>query len=402
MVFFYFCFFIPSSTMKKSVLLVCFCAFLSLGFGQSRGTSSYQKSVDLIDLSEISIDWESAEFVALEERFQKQNSNFKFWIEHNYKAKHYQQDSLMLIDPKGDAHLIRKLDTIPLKLLRILFNGALPQTIDDKEQPEEFEIGKTVPIDVDRLLNKCRDIMLQHYPTIIPILGEEHEWSPDAKVYLYYGFWHRLGRHISGKQQDFPSPFVVGSKLFLCLACGWTARYCVTGQEKALTDRIMEYPDRGIQLHDLFEESYVINKGNLYLTFLTCENVLAGQPHRIGRQNDPLQKKLAYIRHDSKEQGDNYGAWYHLFGIALYGMVRTDFGSRTVAEIESLGSFFYEGADKQETYINRYGAVFGNQFRKMIEHETWKVPLQPAERTDYMIPKPDQIQEKAENGYEKE
>lgn len=379
--------------MKRATLLVCLFAFLSFGFGQNRGTAVYQNSVDLIDLSEISIDWESAEFVALEKRFQKLNGNFWFWIEHDYKAKHYQQDSLMLIDPKGDAYLIRRLDTIPLKLLRILFTGTLPQTIDDTGQLEEYEIGHTIPIDIDRLLNKCRYIILRHYPSIVPTPGVEHDWSPDAKLYLWYGFWHRLGRHISDKQEDFPSPFVVGSKLFLCLACGWTARYCVTGKENALIGRIMDYTDRGIQLHDLFEESYILNNGNLYLTFLTCENVLAGHPHRIGRQNDPLQKKLAYIRHDSKELGDNYGAWYHFFGIALYGMVRTGFGSRTVAEIESLGSFFYEGADKQETYINRYGALFGIKFRKMIEHETWKVPLLPVDRTDYMLPKPNQFHE---------
>ena len=147
----------------------------------------------------------------------------------------------------------------------------------------------------------------------------------------------------------------------------------------------MAYPDGRVLPHDLFEESYILNKGNIYLTLLTCENVLAGDPHRKGRQNDPLQKKLAYIRHDSKEIGDNYGAWYHFFGIALYGMLRTNLTSRTVAEIESLGSFFYEGADKQETYINRHGALLGIKLKKIMKHETWKVPLQPMDRTDYML-----------------
>ena len=157
-------------------------------------------------------------------------------------------------------------------------------------------------------------------------------------------------------------------------------------QEKALTQRIMTYPKRGVYPHDLFEESYILNEGNLYLTLLTCENVLAGDPHRKGRQNDPLQKKLAYIRHESKEMGDNYGAWYHLFGIALYGMLRANLTSRSVAEFESLGSYLYEGPDKQETYINRYGALLGIELKKMMKHETWKVPLHPTDRTDYMLP----------------
>ena len=382
--FSYFCHFFPLETMRKSAILVWFIAILSFGFGQSRPLAFHPKHVDLIDPSVLTFDCESAEFTALEKRFRLQHYDFYTWIEHHYLARHYQQDSLMLIDPKGDAFLIRKLDTIPANLLYILFNSKLPQ-VSDIEQLEPYKIGKTVPFDVDRLTNKCRDIILQHYPTIVPTIGEEHDWSPDAKDYLLFGFWHRLGCHIIDKQQNFPSPFVVGSKLFLCLACGWTARYCVTGHEKALTERIMEYPERGVHPHDLFEESYVLNDGNLYLTLLTCENVLAGQPHRKGRQNDPMQKKLAYIRHDSKELGDNYGAWYHLFGIALYAMLRTNLTSRSIAEFESLGSYFYEGPDKQETYINRYGALLGIEFRKMMKHATWKVPLQPTDRTDYML-----------------
>ena len=328
----------------------------------------------------------------------KQESEFKKWIKYNYEAEHYQQEGLQLIDPKGDAFLIRKIDTVPMKLLSSLVKSSYPQAEIEKEkqlaelenQMENggvpYQIGKTVPIDVDRLINKCRHIMRHYYPRIVPTMGEEHDWSPDAKKYLVYGFWHRFGRHIFGKQKEFPSPLFLRSKLFLCLACGWTSRYCVTGQEAALTERLMKYPDRRVQLHHMFAESYILNKGNIYLTFLTCENILAGDPYREDRENDPLQKKLAYIRHDSKDIGDNYGAWYHFFGISLYGLVRAGIVSRSVAEIESVGSFFLEGADKQEDYINRYGAIFGKKFKKMMKKETWKVPLQPDERTDYMLP----------------
>ena len=374
-----------------------FIAILSFGFSQSRPLVSLSKHVDLISLNELTIDWENDEFVALEKRHLEQESDFMKWIEHSFKSYHYQQDGLKLIDPKGDAFLIRKLDTIPTKLLHILFNGSLPQAEIDEAQFAEFdlamgtanipfEIGETVPIDIDRLLVKCRDIMQRHYPDIEPFPGEEHDWSTDAKDYLIYGFWHRLGRYLFGKQQDFPAPLFQSSKLFLCLACGWTSRYCVTGKESALKERIMEYPDRSVYPHDLFEISYVLNDGNLYLTFLTCENVLAGNPHRKNRQNDPLQQKLAYIRHDSKETGDNYGAWYHFFGIALYGMLRTNLTSRSVAEIENLGSFLYEGPDKQETHFNRLGALFGIKFRNIILQETWKAPLLPSDRTDYLLP----------------
>lgn len=326
---------------------------------------------------------------------------FKDWLKKLSVAQHYQQDGLKLVDPKGDAYLIRMLDTVPMKLLSTLVKGDYPQAEIDRERELKaleaqqkqaataagFKIGKTRPIDPDRLINAFRQV-IQQYPKIEPTLGEEHEWSPEAKRYLWYGFWHRLGRVIFRRQKEFPSPLFLRSKLFLLLACGWTSRYAVTGQEKALVDRLMQYPDRSVQIHDLFRESYVLNHGNLYLTMLTAENVLAGNPYRKDREKDPLQKKLAYLRHDSCEFGDNYGAWYHFFGIALYGMMRAPLVARAVAEIESLGSLALEGPDKQEDYINRIGAIFGRKLNRMFVNGDWRRPLTAADRTDYMLPNP--------------
>lgn len=323
---------------------------------------------------------------------------FKQWVKTS-EATHYQQSEFCLEDPKGDAFLIRKIDQVPQKLLEALVKSSYPQAEIEKEKELKalemaekdkagYVIGKTVPIDVDRLINKCREIMLSYYPRIIPTLGEEHRWSPEAKRYLVYGFWHRLGRHVFRKQKEFPSPLFFRSKLFLLLACGWTSRYAITGQESALAARIMQYPDGKMQLHHMFMESYVLNKGNLYLTFLTAENVLAGDPYRVDREKDPIQKKLAYLRHDSVQMGDNYGAWYHFYGISMYALVRAGIVSRAVAEIESLGSIFLEGKDKQEDYINRYGAIFGKKFKNMFKDNLWAKPLALDDRTDYMLPNP--------------
>lgn len=324
---------------------------------------------------------------------------FKDWLKSNYEAVHYQQEGLQLVDPKGDAFLIRKLDQVPMKLLQALVKSSYPQAEIQKEKElkalEEakkdeagFKIGKSVPIDVDRLVNKMHEIINAYYPNITPVLGEEHQWSPEAKRYLLYGFWHRFGRHVFRKQKEFPSPLFLRSKLFLLLACGWTSRYAVTGTEEALKTRIMLYPDGKMQLHHMFMESYVLNRGNLYLTLLTAENVLAGDPYRVDRENDPVQKKLAYLRHDNVQLGDNYGAWYHFFGISMYSLVRSGVTARAVAEIESVGSFFLEGADKQEDYINRYGAVFGKKFKKMFKSGAWRNPLPKDARTDYMLTNP--------------
>ena len=298
----------------------------------------------------------------------------------------------MLVDPVGDAYLIRKLDTIPIKLSSYFFHHSLPQAdlAREKRMRDDvgFQIGKTLSFDIDRLLNACAGVMRKHYLDFYPVVGEEHKWSPDARRYMRYGFWHRLWRYGNGKQQDFPMPLLMRSKLLLCLACGWTSRYCVTGTEAALEARIMSYTDGSVQLLDLFTESYVLNKGNVYLTFLACENVLAGLPHRLEREEDPLQRKLSYIRHDSREAGDNYGAWYHFFGVALYGLVRSEDVSVFVADTESMGSFFMEGPDEQEDLINHYGAIFGSRFRKMMDEGTWRFPSKTTDRTDYMLPNP--------------
>jgi hypothetical protein len=335
------------------------------------------------------------EWVAKREARKQQNREFRNWIA-AYDKTEYQQTDKNMVDPKGDAWLMRKLDTMPMKFIKVLVEGSYPQAEIDKEKEleamenalkhgnGEYKIGKTPSVHPDRLINVVRQIIQKYYPRIVPHIGTEHEWSPEAQRYLMYGFWHRMGRLVTLKQKEIPLPLFFRSKLFLLLGCGWTSRYAVTGTEQALIDRLLLYPDRKVQIHHVFMESYVLSRGDLYLTLLTAENVLAGNVYRVDRHKDPLQMKLAYIRNDSGEYGDNYGAWYHWFGISMYGLVRAPFISRAVAEIESLGSIVLEGFDKQEDFINRYGAIFGRKLNRMIHDKTWMVPLKPTDRTDYL------------------
>lgn len=302
---------------------------------------------------------------------------FRQTLERSYSSEMYQQERVMLVDEEGDALLIRKLDTIVIKLSDAFFHRSLPQAVSDKERQAsdpEYKTGRTNPLDNDLLLSRFADIIRRQYPDIWPHMGQEHRWSAEARKYMRYGYWHRLGRRLRHRQQDFPCPLFTRSKLLLCLACGWTSRYCITGKEEALTRYIISCPDRSLQIPDLFAQSYVLNSGNLYMTLLTCENVLTGSPHRADRALDPLQQKLSYIRNDSKPLGDNYGAWYHFFGIALYAMLRPQLVSTLVANIESAGSRLMEGPDRQETLINYYGALFGHRLAKMIEEGSWRVP----------------------------
>lgn len=311
-------------------------------------------------------------------------NEFHDWIKAS-NGEHYQQTEYTPVDPKGDAYLMRKLDQVPMKLVNALIKDDYREEDIDKEEElrDEFEIGSQRSIDPDRMVNKFREI-IQDLPEITLTKGQEHQWCPDAQKYLLYGFWDRLGRFVTGKQKDFPAPLLMRSKLFLLLACGWTSRYAVTGQEKALEQWILSRPDRSLLYHDLFRESYILNKGDMYLSILTCENVLAGDPYVENRAAQPVQMKLRYIRNDSRQLGDNYGAWYHFYGLMLYGIVRPGLVTRFVAETESLGSFFLEGADKQEDYINRVGAIFAKKLNRMVSNRTWMIPLGSDDRTDYM------------------
>ncbi len=299
----------------------------------------------------------------------------------DYHLRPKVQKELKYIDPEADAHLIRMIDRAPERLIHDMFSFGKKKV---KIEKPDFTTGKEKPVNIDALCNKFIKI-IQENPDIKPSLGQEHKWSPDAEKYMSYGkgFWQRVGAFMRG-EQDFPAPTLGGSKLFIMLACGLTPYLAQTGQEEKLEKKIMEYADRSVKIDDVLRESYVLNKGDLYLTLLTAENVLGRDFFDADRGNRPLQKKLQYIRNDSKPEGDNFGAWYHFAGLALYSLVRPEWMAKSVAAVETFGSLFTEKKDKQENHINRLGVEFGSKLKKMIEEENWKNPLPPTADLEYM------------------
>jgi hypothetical protein len=285
----------------------------------------------------------------------------------NAQAFGYQQTQYQPVDALGDACLVKRLSHIPGDITRVVLeraedkiHEAAPRNhTEAAPATPSFEIRQDLPMDVDALTARFVSDIAQS--GIAPILGEEHEWSPEAK-----------GAHVNA----------LGSKLFLMLADGQTSHYAVTGQEGTLKNWAMGQKDFSILPHDLLRESYRLNHGDLYQTFLTCENVLNPDWKNPDRAQDPLQQKLAYIRSDSAPLGDKYGAWYHLMGAALYGLMRPALIARSVAEIEAAGSYVMGGPDPQEDAMNRLGARFGSLLRKRVQENDWKVD--PTADQDYM------------------
>jgi hypothetical protein len=313
---------------------------------------------------------------------EKPDKSFAVLVKEADNFRNYRQEGLQYVDPQGDASLIRHLDRVPVELTKALFNFLLHRNEDVKEARPEFDTGRQKPIKNDALINRFIDIIQEH-PEITPKIGEEHKWSPQAKKYNRFGFWRRLGSFIKGEQGP-PAPLLGRSKLFLSLACGWTSHFMATGKENELESRLMGYKDRSAGLDDALRESYLLNDGNLYLTLLTAENVLSKDLYDKDRADKPLQKKLQYIRNDSAPHGDNFGAWYHYMGAALYGLMRPEAAAKSVMLTEAAGSLFLEGPDRQETLINVLGADFGGKLKNMIKNGTWKQPLPPGADRNFM------------------
>ena len=161
------------------------------------------------------------------------------------------------------------------------------------------------------------------------------------------------------------------SKLLTALATGTTSVFLLTSKEDSLTSWMLLRDDRSIDIFQIFEQSYILNKGDLYLTLLTIENVLSKNWLTVGRNSLPLMKKLVPLTYQDTTEGDKFGAWYHFFGMALFGLAEGSASANLVAFTEAMMSMVDASNpvsnDIQEAYINFHGARFGSLLRKMLK-----------------------------------
>lgn len=170
-----------------------------------------------------------------------------------------------------------------------------------------------------------------------------------------------------------PSPQF--SRILVTLTFGASSRLLRTGREEALVEWILAQPPRSIALADLFRASYRTADGDVYLALLTAENVLSR--HFL----DPHRDRLAYTRRlrpliDTwRDRGDNYGAWYHLFGMMLYSYARGPVAGWVSGTAETLGSKISNPAGEvevQEGYANRAGSRLGVHLRRIVRTGQWE------------------------------
>jgi hypothetical protein len=302
-----------------------------------------------------------------------------------HQDSRYHQETPLLVDPEGDIRLIRACDHWSQLIYRpwrtptliaewnrsnLGRAGSLP------EHRFGARVGKNRAVNVPRLLNRVREIVAE-FPDITPHIGPIPQWSPEAMRFLRSGsrpplFW-------------LPDPAT--SRLRLALAIGRSNDFFHTGLEGALTAALLRYPDRSVQIDDVFREAYRLAGGDITQALLASENILSADSHTgANRDHTPLQQKLAYIRNDSKPIFNNYGSWYHTYGMALYALIAPHSWAGMVSRIEQILSHFALPApDPQEENANAIGTDFGYGLRDLVESGRIRRAPPPGARTDYMV-----------------
>lgn len=214
-------------------------------------------------------------------------------------------------------------------------------------------VGNKAPINTKNLTLMMKQVITEEFRaySLEPQLGTVHTWSPDVRKRLKkkYQFLGRM------------------NKLLVVLSTGSSSRFLVTSTENELMDYILSRPIKSINLEDMFRASYRINKGDIYLTFLTVENVLSAfwiTPQRDKRAVNTRLKDITNYNYST----DKFGAWYHLFGMLLYGRAYGSSNARIISFIEAFTDKVMTGfaKDSQENKINIIGGKVGASLKNFI------------------------------------
>lgn len=227
-------------------------------------------------------------------------------------------------------------------------------TLTEKLQQRKIYLeGHTNPIKAKEFAYMIDQIIIDGFNEgITPKYGTIHDWSAEFKA-------------SKSKKYSAMGKF---SKLLIALARGETSQYMLAGTEEQLESWILDQEVNSLYPHDLIKASYKINDGDMYLTLLSIENVLNRYWRVHNRQDLPVTIRLKPIINSFGQDGDNFGSWYHMFGIMLYGYVEGPLSARTVGGIESLGSHIlgkFED-EKQEDFVNSQGAIIGARVARSI------------------------------------
>jgi len=219
--------------------------------------------------------------------------------------------------------------------------------------------GRVNPFRKKEMLNMMMQIIKEEQAAgLEPRFGEPHTWSPEFISYC------------KDKGELIPLGF---TKLLTALASGVTSRHFKTGTETELINYILSREENSVTMDQAFRASYRINKGDVYLTILTIENILSDNWRHPQREKLAVTRKLANICNFYDGKGDKYGAWYHFHGIMLYGYVRGGFRAALIGGIETAGSHVLSGGidEAQEDAVNSMGGKIGAKLAKIVNEKLY-------------------------------
>jgi hypothetical protein len=219
---------------------------------------------------------------------------------------------------------------------------------------EPWMEGRTAPIRVEAAQDMLVQVLHEEARDGLPPRpGEPIRWSPA---------FHR--RH--------PNP--QWSRLLVTLTFGASSRLLRTGREEALLEWLQAQPDDSVDLQGMFRASYRAADGDVYLALLTAENVLSR--YFLDPERDRLfyLHKLRPLTDTFEDRGDQFGAWYHLFGMMLYSYARGPTAGFVTGAAETLGSKLSndrEEVEIQEGFVNRAGSRLGAHLRRVVRSADW-------------------------------
>ncbi len=193
--------------------------------------------------------------------------------------------------------------------------------------------------------------------------GEEHQWSPEF---------------LAAHKKEF-RPYTSMSKPLVALARGETAKFMVTGREDELSAWITGQPDGSVTHPEIFRAALRFNAGNVYLSILTIENLLARNWQNSEREKLPFVQKLSRFTNYLGSNEDRFGHWYHFWGILLYGYLKGSISAKLIGTLESAGSqvMGHFARERQETAINTRGGHVGGRFAKALRGDWKAIPTSP-------------------------
>ncbi len=270
----------------------------------------------------------------------------------------YQQKKLSFIDPEGDRALqsvffatcetgVKKCMTfsnVPpqsSQLRKPRFAAENPildreshRTIDNRHVFASFDERKT--------LANLKGIIVgrkQNYPITF---GAIHEWAAEGNF-------------------DVSKLFL--SKPVMALATATSSRFMYVGQERSLIKWILSQKDKSVTIEKLFRKSHSLNRGNVYLTILTIENVLSDATFEKDREKTAVNQKLVDLYAKSPNK---FGDWYHFFGTMLAGYIGEP--AELIAKMYSMYRQISRGdlAEKSTMDADAKGALIGKELRTFV------------------------------------